>query len=137
VYAIQNRSYQPGQYLLTLATVCQTINQCCGTAYFDVDLDPDPACHFDAAPGPDPDPIFTLIWIRILASKSKLKTLKKCSNRRMFRAFWLVICILMLILIRIQPITLMRIRIRNTAVLTSERKPYYLQKNSFSSPLSP
>jgi hypothetical protein len=60
------------------------------------DVDPDPACHFDA--DPDPDPTFHLMRIRILASKSRLKTLKRFSNRFIFHTFWLAICKLMRIL---------------------------------------
>jgi hypothetical protein len=72
------------------------------------DADPDPACHFDADPDPtfdfdaDPDPD--------LASKKRLKTLKKCLNKRIFHTYWLVICKLMRIRIRNQLITLMRMR---------------------------
>jgi hypothetical protein len=49
------------------------------------------------------------VWIRILASKERLKTLN--SNRLIFHTFWRIICKLMWIWIRIQLITLMRIRI--------------------------
>jgi len=52
---------------------------------------------FDA----DPDPYF----------QRKAQILKKCSNRLKFHTFWLAICKLMQIGIRIQLITLMRIRI--------------------------
>jgi hypothetical protein len=45
----------------------------------------------------DPDSDFYLarIWIHILASKYRLKPLKKCSNRLILYTFWLVICKLM------------------------------------------
>ncbi len=52
---------------------------------------------------------FTLMLIRILASKYRIKTLKKCSNELIKHTFWLVICKLMRI--RIQLVTLMRIQI--------------------------
>ncbi len=65
---------------------------------------------------------FTLMRIRILASKYMLKSLKKCSNRLIFHTFRLVIFKLMRIgiqiitLLRILPFNLMRIRIRNTCL---------------------
>ncbi len=80
---------------------------------FDEDPDPDldPACYFDA------DSV-TLMWVRIRirilpstlmririsipASKKRLKTLKKCSKWLIFHTFWLVICKLMRIRIRIR-----------------------------------
>ncbi len=77
--------------------------------HFEADEDPDPypACHFDPDPDstihadaiPDTDPSF----------KIKARNLKKCSNRLILHIIWLVICKLMRI--RIQLITLMRIRI--------------------------
>jgi hypothetical protein len=45
--------------------------------------DPDPTFHPDVDPDPD---------LEILASKEKLKLLKKCSNRLIFHTFWLLIC---------------------------------------------
>jgi hypothetical protein len=63
------------------------------------DSDPDPTFHFDAAP--DPDPILQII---------KAQNLENCSNRLIFQIFWLVICKLKRI--RIQRITMMRIRIQ-------------------------
>jgi hypothetical protein len=100
------------------------------------DADSDPACHYDA----DSDHAcqFTLmrIRIRILASKERLKTLKKCSNRLYSVHFGLSsatwcgsgssyhfdagrIKLITLMRIRIQipslPVNLMRIRIHNTA----------------------
>jgi hypothetical protein len=57
---------------------------------------------------------FTLMRIRILASKKKLQTLKKCSDRLIFHTFWLLSCKLMWIRIwiPIQLINLMTIQIR-------------------------
>ncbi len=63
---------------------------------------------------------FTLMRIRILASKYMLKPLKKCSNRLIFHTFRLVFYKLMRIwiqiftLMRILPFNLTRIRICNT-----------------------
>jgi hypothetical protein len=65
------------------------------------DANPDPACHFEADPEPDSDPacryeadleptFFTLKRIRILASTSRIKTLKNFSNRLIFHIFWLL-----------------------------------------------
>ncbi len=64
-----------------------------------IDADPNPAFYFESGCGSG----------SLLPNKSS-KPWKKCSNRLMFRTFWLVICKLMRI--RIQLITLMRIRIR-------------------------
>jgi hypothetical protein len=82
--------------------------------YADVDPDLDSACHFDADADPDPDPTFHFygFLIRILASKVRLKTLKKCSNKLIFHTLRLVIFKLMRILIRIQLITLLRMGMR-------------------------
>ncbi len=48
-------------------------------------------------PDADPDSDFYLMRIRmqiqILASKQRLKPLKKCSKRLIFHTFWIVICI--------------------------------------------
>ncbi len=70
----------------------------CGSGFwflFDADADPDPTFHPDADPDPNPDSSF------------------QCLNRLIFHTFWLVICKSMRIRIRfrVQPITLMRIRI--------------------------
>jgi hypothetical protein len=87
------------------------------------DADPDLTYHPDADPDADPVSdfylmrirvrirLFTLmrirIWIQNLASKKRLKPLKKCSNRLICHTFWLFICKLM----RIRFFTLMRMRI--------------------------
>ncbi len=86
--------------------------QCSGSfGHFDAYPDPPghfdayPACHLDADLDPtfysdaDPNPSFQI----------KAQNLKKCSNRLMFRTFCHVIWKLMRI--RIQLVTLMRIRI--------------------------
>jgi hypothetical protein len=80
---------------------------------FDADLDH--ACNFDA--DADSDPAVTLMQIRVRilsfsltrimhgpvpSFKIKAQTLKKWSNRLIFHTFWLVICKLMPILIRIR-----------------------------------
>ncbi len=58
--------------------------------------------------------LVTFMRIRILASKLRLKTMKKCSNRLLFHIFWLAICKLMWIRIWILLITfLMGIRIQS------------------------
>ncbi len=61
--------------------------------HFDPDPDPDPACHFD------PDPSFQ----RRAQNLEKVPILYS-----IFHTFWLVICKLMRIRVRIQLITLMR-----------------------------
>ncbi len=58
--------------------------------------------------------LFTLMRIRILASKKRLRTLKKYSNRLIFHTFWLDICKLMRICIQL--ITMMLIRIRSLSI---------------------
>ncbi len=84
---------------------------------FHFDADPDPAFHFDA--DPDPDPNFHFDADPDPApSFQKSSALKKCSNRLTFHTFCLVIC--KLIRIRIQLITLMRIRIHNTVLMLTE-----------------
>jgi hypothetical protein len=68
-----------------------------------LDADPDPASHFDADPDTDPTFHFDAVpdLCPALAAKLRLKTLKKCSNRLIYRTFWLVVCKLM----RIRPQT--------------------------------
>jgi hypothetical protein len=64
----------------------------------DEDPDPDPTSHLNTDSELDPDPRFQI----------RAQTLKKVL---IFHTFWLVICKLMGIRIRIQLITLIRIRI--------------------------
>jgi hypothetical protein len=70
---------------------------------FDADPCPDPACHFDA--DPDLDPTFQFNADQDISFQKRSKTLEKCSNWLIFHtgSFWLVICKLMRIWIRIQP----------------------------------
>jgi hypothetical protein len=86
--------------------------------HFHADPDPDPARHFDADPDPDPachfhaDPDLSFHFDADLdPSFQKGSTLKKCLNRLICHTFWLVICKLMWIRIRIQLIALIQIRI--------------------------
>ncbi len=67
-----------------------------------LDADPDPTFHPDL--DPDPDPSFQI----------KAQTFEKCSSRLIpvFHTFWLVICELMRVQIRIQLTTFMSIRMQ-------------------------
>ncbi len=86
---------------------CFTLDQCYGSALririLLVTLMRIRILPFTLNAVPDPDP----------SSQIKIqKTLKKCSSRLIFHTFWLFICKLMRMRIRIQLITLMRNRIR-------------------------
>jgi hypothetical protein len=68
--------------------------------FFYEDADPDPTFRPDADRDPDPDPSFQI----------KTQTFEKVLNRLIFHTFWLVICKVMRIRMRIW----IRIRIHNT-----------------------
>jgi hypothetical protein len=93
--SLQTGSYNYNMHLLFDCPGEGDSNSQLGLHYLDVDPDPDPTSHFDADPDQNPGPGF----------QKKAQNLEKvCSNRLMFKHFGLF-------RIRIQPITLKRIRI--------------------------
>ncbi len=79
--------------------------------HFDVDPEMDPACHFDVDADPDPTFYFEEDADPCPAPRFQIKTqnLEKCSSK-FICTFWLNICKLMRMRIRIQFITLIWIR---------------------------